>query len=321
MQGEQLQAEVIRALQAHLRSGVDVVVITRGGGSRADLSWFDQKDLAVAIAESPVPVITAIGHEIDRSIADLVAHHFCKTPTAAAEFLVDRVDLAAGRLDDATARLQDTLEEILSEARLRLEVADRIASAARGFVLEKRIRIQQLAGRFQNLVTAQLIQRERRLAGLETQLVSCTVGTLAQASSRIDRLGLRVATASVSRLDTAHDRRRDAARRLVREVFRPLQNGKRTLDGLATQARLLDPERLLKRGYTLTLDSRGKALISAKAVSAGDHIRTRFADGEVASIVQPDDKRSGSSGSSRGKGKKSGGKGKKENPGQETLFR
>jgi len=112
MQGEQLQPEVIRAVAGHAAAAVDVIVITRGGGSRADLSWFDQRDLAVAIAECPVPVITAIGHEVDTSIADLVAHHACKTPTAAAEFLVERVDAASARLEDtadrlATAALQD----------------------------------------------------------------------------------------------------------------------------------------------------------------------------------------------------------------------
>ncbi len=102
MQGERVQAEVIAAIGRLLAAGVDVIVITRGGGSRADLSWFDQRDLAVTIARCPVPVITAIGHEIDRSIADEVAHHACKTPTAAAEFLVDRVDAQAARVDEAT---------------------------------------------------------------------------------------------------------------------------------------------------------------------------------------------------------------------------
>ncbi|MEN8008531.1 MAG: exodeoxyribonuclease VII large subunit, partial [Candidatus Krumholzibacteriota bacterium] len=82
MQGEQTQPEVIKALDGHVAAGAEVIVITRGGGSRADLSWFDQRDLAVAISECPVPVITAIGHEVDKSIADLVAHHACKTPTA-----------------------------------------------------------------------------------------------------------------------------------------------------------------------------------------------------------------------------------------------
>ena len=67
MQGEQLQGQIISAVEALLAEGVDVIVITRGGGSRADLSWFDQKELAEKIARCPVPVITAIGHEIARS--------------------------------------------------------------------------------------------------------------------------------------------------------------------------------------------------------------------------------------------------------------
>jgi len=124
MQGELLQAEVMAALALHAKAGVDVIVITRGGGSRADLSWFDQKDLAVSIAECSIPVVTAIGHEIDTSIADMVAHQSCKTPTAAAEHLVEIIDGAARRLDDAAERLLTRSHDLLEEAHRRLEVGD-----------------------------------------------------------------------------------------------------------------------------------------------------------------------------------------------------
>ncbi|MBU8871546.1 MAG: exodeoxyribonuclease VII large subunit [Gemmatimonadales bacterium] len=321
MQGDQLEAEVIRALQAHVAAGVDVVVITRGGGSRADLSWFDQRELAVAIAEAPVPVITAIGHEIDRSIADLVAHHSCKTPTAGAEYLVDRVGQASRQLDKAAERLKVTLTGLLDTARDRVEVGDRMGMAIRGVLLRSRIRLQHMAGRFQDLVSVQLNIRERRLSGLETGLVSRTIAVVGRSTSRLDRLHLQVVTSANGRLSSAVDRYRGATRRLGREALRPLVAGQTRVEGLATQARLLDPERLLARGYTLTLGPLGTALTSADSVVAGDCIRTRFSDGEVTSIVQPAGKFPGSSSSSNRKGKQSGGKGKKTDPGQKTLFR
>ncbi|MBE0565566.1 MAG: exodeoxyribonuclease VII large subunit, partial [Krumholzibacteria bacterium] len=130
MQGQRVQDEVIAALGTLLAAGVDVIVITRGGGSRADLSWFDQRDLAVAVARCPVPVITAIGHEIDRSIADLVAYQACKTPTAAADFLVDRISAQAARLTGAALRLKQTVADRLDDAARRLDLRARLKAAA-----------------------------------------------------------------------------------------------------------------------------------------------------------------------------------------------
>ncbi len=84
---------------------VDAVVLVRGGGSRADLAPFDTDLVARAIAAMPVPVITGVGHETDRSVADEVAYAACKTPTACARLLMGRVDEFVGRLDDAAQRV------------------------------------------------------------------------------------------------------------------------------------------------------------------------------------------------------------------------
>ena len=321
MQGEQLQSEVIRALTALQSQDVQAIVITRGGGSRADLSWFDQKDLAVAVANCPVPVITAIGHEIDHSIADLVAHHSCKTPTAAAEFLVDRVTQASVRVESAVVRLQDAANVALVTASQRVEVTERMARAAKAIILDRRLAFQTLAGRFQGAVSAQLSLCQRRLTGLEALLVSRAQLKVNLVSSSLDRLQFQMASSAINRLTVASDWRKQAADRLGREALRPLQTGHSKIVSLATQARLLDPQRLLARGFTVTLGPEGKALTSAAALAAGDRIKTRFVDGEIASIVQPGGTASGTKQIKKRKEKRSGGKGKKENPGQETLFR
>lgn len=320
MQGEQLQGEVIRALRHLAGQGVDVIVITRGGGSRADLSWFDQRELAVAIAGCPVPVVTAIGHEIDRSIADEVAHHSCKTPTAAAEFLVDRVAVAAGRVAEAADRLFRLVTEILDQARQRVEVTDRVARAARGVILNSRVRYQRAAGRFQRQLAVRLHGRQRKLDALEARLATRVTGAVHRESGRLDHRRQKLSELARGLLTAARRRQEEAARGLGREARRPVKTAALKIDNLGRQARLLDPERLLARGYSITRTADGAVIKSAFTPAAGDLVRTRFADGEIRSIVAPEGPAAPPS-SPTGKGKRSDGKRKKEAPGQETLFR
>ncbi len=111
VQGVEASGSVVRALAALARCPVDVVIVVRGGGSRNELAVFDAEPIARAIAGMPVPVLTGIGHEVDRSIADLVAHTAFKTPTACAGHLVDQVSAALavlGRSATAISRCART---------------------------------------------------------------------------------------------------------------------------------------------------------------------------------------------------------------------
>ena len=98
VQGVEAVESVVRALAALGRCSVDVIVLIRGGGSRNELAVFDAEAIARAIASLPIPVVTGIGHEVDRAVADLVAHTALKTPTACAGFLVERVRASLGVL-------------------------------------------------------------------------------------------------------------------------------------------------------------------------------------------------------------------------------
>ncbi|GHT76081.1 exodeoxyribonuclease 7 large subunit [Bacteroidia bacterium] len=100
MQGEQTEKSIISALDAIFsqQENFDVVVIIRGGGASSDLASFDTYPLAANCAQFPLPVITGIGHERDDTVLDLVAHHRAKTPTAVADFLISRMEEAAGKL-------------------------------------------------------------------------------------------------------------------------------------------------------------------------------------------------------------------------------
>lgn len=100
VQGIEAEASVLGALERLLSVGVDAVCIVRGGGARTDLAAFDSEAIARAIATFPIPVLTGIGHEIDTTVADLVAHRRCLTPTACAAALVERVTEWYARLHD-----------------------------------------------------------------------------------------------------------------------------------------------------------------------------------------------------------------------------
>ncbi|MCP4550060.1 MAG: exodeoxyribonuclease VII large subunit [bacterium] len=98
----------------------DAIILIRGGGSRSDLVGFDSEQLARTIAGFPLPVLTGIGHEIDRSIADEVAYHSLKTPTAVAQFLMERIDAWLDEMDDLSQAIRQQSEMLLTDARFSL---------------------------------------------------------------------------------------------------------------------------------------------------------------------------------------------------------
>lgn len=122
MQGDRVEESVLSALDVILnrQHEFDAVVIIRGGGATSDLSGFDTYLLAAACAQFPLPVITGIGHERDDTVLDSVAHTRVKTPTAAAEYLINCMELAADELDILATRLHDSVFSRLAEEHRRL---------------------------------------------------------------------------------------------------------------------------------------------------------------------------------------------------------
>lgn len=143
MQGASLESDLARAFEVlEKRGDLDAIVIIRGGGSRSDLSWFDQEAVALTVVHSSKPVLTGIGHQIDQSVADLAAYRAFKTPTACAQFLTERAADFTRRLDDVFARIlsssaqslkreQNRWAEGLPLRRLRLAVSGFFQSQTR----------------------------------------------------------------------------------------------------------------------------------------------------------------------------------------------
>ena len=123
MQGDDVERSVIQALNAvaERRDDFDVVIIIRGGGAVSELSCFDSYNLAFNIANFPLPVITGIGHERDDTVADVVAHTKVKTPTAAAEFIINRVFDTAQELESLTRRMTESISGRMNAENVRIE--------------------------------------------------------------------------------------------------------------------------------------------------------------------------------------------------------
>jgi exonuclease VII large subunit len=157
------------------------------------------------------------------------------------------------------------------------------------------------------------------LAELRNRLGTAVVKRTSRARERLGGLGIGISGTATSRTAAARRKQEMLAARLGREALRPLSIQVSRLDSLSTHIRLLDPSRLLARGYTITLDENGRSVTKAAALKPGDLIDTRFGDGQVRSRVLSAKGKP----TTNGKGKPSGGKkdDPKKDTGQKTLFR
>ncbi len=197
VQGE-YAAEMVTSAINHLasRNDVDVIVVIRGGGSRTELSTFDSESIARAIAGSPVPVFTGLGHEIDRSVADEVAHTAFKTPTACAVALIERVQTFSARAEaawgtiDAVARRQlDQSSTALLERARRIEQRT-VAAVERADqrLVDRSHRVALASGRLLDRAEVALQTTGSRLGVRPAQHLHQQTQTLAQLEARVRSL-------------------------------------------------------------------------------------------------------------------------------------
>ncbi len=176
MQGDEAPASISSAMEKiyESESDFDCVVMIRGGGSKADLESFNHYDLAYFITQFPLPVITGIGHERDESVADMVAHHGLKTPTAVAEFLVDQLLAFEFRLSALADRLSTSVRNRVQHDLSRLERYQRdIMHLSRGLLQKQSEQLRQIRERLQRELSIQMDKKGDYLALLEkrTELV------------------------------------------------------------------------------------------------------------------------------------------------------
>lgn len=166
MQGEKTEQSVIAALDhiyAHA-AAFDVVAIIRGGGATSDLNSFDSYLLAANCAQFPLPVITGIGHERDETVLDMVAHTRMKTPTAVAEFLIGRMDIAADEVDELQMNITSYADMLLKEQKAMMQtLVSRLPVMALNKIEKARSQVQALGGKLPASTISLLAMRKAEL--------------------------------------------------------------------------------------------------------------------------------------------------------------
>lgn len=269
VQGTGAAASIAQALEAMNRHGVcDVLIVGRGGGSLEELWAFNEEVVARAIAGSAIPVISAVGHETDYTIADFAADLRAATPTAAAELAVPHIAELAGRLDRQRQRLRSEMLSALNRRMTRLERARRspFFRFPRKYLLEQAQRLdrasEQLRLRAQRLTDRERSRLERLCSGLAAQ-----------------HPGHKIAI-EAKRLQGSRRQLEAAAKTAVKDGRQRMLSAVRQLDALS-------PLKVMARGYSLVYDREGKRLVkSVRDAAEGDRIGVRLSDGYLECLVQ-----------------------------------
>ena len=251
------QLDRIAALGRH-----DLVLVTRGGGSIEDLFAFNDEALARRIASMPMPVVSAVGHEVDFTIADFVADLRAPTPSAAAELIAPSADALRDRLDALKRRLDRAIRHRIDRDGQRL---DR----------------QQLRLQARHPLT-RLAALGDRLRHAEARLVRAPGPMLAHQRQRLDQLNSRLQrAAALERIALLRKRAEHARLRLQAICVRGLEHRTTHLAGLARSLNALSPLATLERGYAIAFDAQHRVITSVAQVGRGDTLHVRVHDGEI----------------------------------------
>ena len=267
VQGTEAPAELVRGLhwvaaQSGTARPVDLVVIGRGGGSIEDLWSFNDEAVVRAIAALPVPVISAVGHEIDVTLSDFAADKRAETPSAAAELISSAYIAIVERLRAAAGDLQRNARYALERRRHRLDGQYHALKAR-----SPRYTIERLSQRTDDLCR---------------QLDDNFAGAARAARERLAGLERRLSVFEpVALLRLSHQRLASLDPRPHRAVTRVLQQRRERLSGLETRLQNAGLDRVLKRGFAVVRDAEGRFVTDAATVQAGEALTLVFRDGEV----------------------------------------
>ena len=268
VQGDQAAAEIESAI-AHLNESglVDLIVLARGGGSLEDLAAFNSERVARGIASSRLPVVSAIGHETDFTIADFVADLRAPTPSAAAELITE----AQHRIAEYLATLDH-----------------RLTRAARFQLLQARQHLSRLpVGRAEARMANLLHRKAQRLDDLTARLESAFASALRRRQELVAARAAAVLRHDPRQaLATARSRLQALHNHLHRGIDHLLHANAATLSSLDARLHSLSPLAVLDRGYALVLNANGSVVRSAAQLNPGDPLTTRLADGAFTSRVE-----------------------------------
>ncbi len=267
VQGKEAHIHLINQIElANARNEVDILILGRGGGSLEDLWCFNHEQLARAIHNSDLPIISAVGHEIDTTISDYVADMRAPTPSAAAELVSPNTQELHSKVTQLINRLNNAFKHSIADKRaLATQLQHRLNLChPRNQLNQKAQRLDELSIALQQAMQSRLYQQERTLNNLTPRLMRQSPDKkLAQASHQLSQLQARLNQAIQQQLQQANN-------------------------SLALQASKLDsvsPLNVLARGYSITKTQQGKVVKSVGQIKAGDVLVTELVDGSVKSTA------------------------------------
>ena len=266
MQGTEAAGSIINSLEQvfEFDTFFDAVAIIRGGGSSADLLCFDGYELAVNVAQFPIPILTGIGHERDESVVDMVAHTRLKTPTAVAEFIIGTIDLY---YDDI------------------LQIQDAIAAGAQSYIGQNRHMLQTFPHRLKSSSQALLSNQRQYLAASMHSTQYQTRQILSAQRYHLSHLTEQCKYTGNKCLSKNRQHLEHLKNTLSLEVKAFLRDHKQKMTLLEKTTSLLNPFEILKKGYTITaLD--GIWIKNKSNLQPGDVVTTHFNDGDIKSRIE-----------------------------------
>ena len=263
MQGDEAEASIINALDSIAKENFDVVVITRGGGSKSDLACFDRYNLCNHICQFPLPVISAIGHERDVSVVDMVSNTRVKTPTAAAQFIIDKVA-------EFWFNMLNTYEEILTNVKNLVNYQEQFLIYASEKIKNTKHILKNLETSFNSLI-ANISNRANAVINLNYHYLQSSMLKL-----------MPLCKMNISK--------KDVYLSVLQEKIKEFSHRKLSLqlakiESLEKIIIASDPKILLKKGYSIT-KKEDKTIKYSNEVSTGEQITTILYSGEIVSIVK-----------------------------------
>jgi exodeoxyribonuclease VII large subunit len=289
VQGETAPASIVSALELVQRvDDLDVVIVSRGGGSAEDLWAFNDEGVARAIAACRVPVVSGVGHEVDVTIADLVADVRAATPSNAAEIVVPEREALLREVQSSERRLSQAFDSRIGGLRLLLERLLRPLYDARRVLIPVRRELAALDEQLAQGQRAALRERREVRADLHRRLMRLDPRSVLRRDQRsLAALDARLASAGRLPIRRRQDRLL-ALRVSLLARARPMVREKRAaFASVTTHLDALSPLRVLERGYAIALhEATGHAIRSTSEVKRGDRLRVRVSDGEFGAKVE-----------------------------------
>jgi exodeoxyribonuclease VII large subunit len=265
MQGEQTETSVLDALNriGEEYENYDAVAIIRGGGSKNDLSWFDNYNIAYMVTQFPLPVISGIGHERDESIVDMVAHTRMKTPTAVANFIIDYNAQFEEQVDSTSSEIFDIAKDFLMSSEMYLNNMTMSIMKIRTLLSKHTERCDRIISEIRTGLNVRMKEEEMKLNMIGNKLETSPKRLISDQESHLNGIKELISRTTKHRIEKANEK----------------------LGFLEHRLTLNDPRTILKRGYSITRIN-GKVVTNDLETNDGDIMETLLYDGMVTSVVK-----------------------------------